>query len=212
MIQDYLLETASYQQIKSFTRSEMTRAGLSRSCLDHCYSDVPEKLSTPVIVSAGDSDHLAVIITKYAKAPICKPQTTRKRNFKNFCIESFLTDVYNSDINQRVTERDNMEEAAKVFERKFSEILDFHAPMKTYQMRKHYLPHISEETKLLIKERKTLHEEAVRTGNTILLKEFKNKSKEVKKAIKDDLKEYHDGQMGDDSSISKAWKTAKDIL
>ena len=85
-----------------------------------------------------------------------------------------------------------MEEAAKVFERKFSEILDFHAPMKTYQMRKHYLPHISEETKLLIKERKTLHEEAVRTGNTILLKEFKNKSREVKKAIKDDLKEYHD--------------------
>ena len=153
-----MLETSSFQQVKEVTRIEVCRSGVSRSCIDHCTSNVPEKVSKPLVESAGDSDHLAVIVTKFTKAPVSRPQTVRKRSYKDFCIGSFLTDFLNSGINQLVTAKDNVDEAAEVFQEKFCEILDFHAPIKTFQMRKHYLPQLSEETKLLIAERKALQE------------------------------------------------------
>ena len=168
-----------------------------RSCIDHCYTDVPEKLSEPIVESAGESDHLAIVVTKYTKAPVSKPQTVRKRHYKNFCIESFLTDINNSDINKSVTSKDNIEDAAQEFEEKFSEILNFHAPMKTFQMRKNYSPHISTETKFLIDERKALQEEAVKSGNQTLLNEFKLKAKEVKKSAKIDYINHNEKNMSD---------------
>ena len=164
MIQDYLLETSSFQKVKQFTRSETSMHGISRSCLDHCYSDVPEKLSEAIVVSAGNSDHLALIVRKYSKALVSEPQTIRKRNYKTFCIESFLT-----DINESVTSKRDLEEAAVEFEERFSSILELHAPMETYQMRKNYLPTLSQETKILMAERQALQEEAVKLANPILL-------------------------------------------
>ena len=212
VIQNFLLETSSFQQVREFTRSEVACNGLVRSCIDHCYSDVPEKLSSPIVESAGDSDHLAVIVTKYAKAPNSKPQTVRKRSYKNFNVGSFLTDIYNSRINESVLEQDDIEEAAKVFEEMFSKILDAHAPIRTFQMRKNYLAEISAETKLLMAERNALKEEATATGNLILLQEHKLKSKEVKKAVEKDKKEYYENNFNEYVSVKTAWKTARNLL
>ena len=211
-IQDFLMEKASFQLVKKYTRSEISKDGLSRSCLDHCYSDVPEKLSGPIIEPAGTSDHLAVIVTKYTKAPVIKPQTVRKRTYRNFCIGSFLTDINNSDINREVAAEESIEEAAKVFQEKFSEILNHHAPMKTFQMRKNYLPQLSSETKLLMAERSALQDEATITGSSTLLKEFKYKAREVKKSVKKDKKEHLEKNMGEDVSVNHLWKTARDFL
>ena len=44
--QDFLLETSSFQQVREYTRSEFSCNGLARSCIDHCYTDVPEKHSS----------------------------------------------------------------------------------------------------------------------------------------------------------------------
>ena len=191
-IQTFLLEISSFQQINQFTRSEMSRNGISRSCLDHCYTDVPEKLSQVSVESIGDSDHLGIIVTKLSKYVVPKPQTLRKRIYKHFDIHSFLTDIYESDINLSVTAELDLENAAKLFGRKFSDILELHAPMKTLFVRKNYRPDISIETKFLIKEKHILQKEALRTGNIVLLEEFKNKCKEVKKAIKYDKKQFED--------------------
>ena len=212
IIHDFLLETSSSQQVSKYTRSEKGCSGIVRSCIDHCYTDVPEKLSNLLVVSSGDSDHLAVIVTKFAKTPITKPQTVKKRSYKYFCAGSFLTDILNSGINEKVTTLKDMEEAAKVFEEQFSDILDFHAPVKTFQMRKNYLTQISQETKLLIAERKTLQEEAISTGNPVLQQDFKIKCKEVKKAVKKDEKEYLEKDFNENASIETAWRTARNMM
>ena len=127
-------------------------------------------------------------------------------------METFLTEVFTSGINEKVLAHDNIEEAATEFKEQFSTILDAHAPIKTFQMRKNYLPQLSAETKLLMAERGALHEEATTTGNPLLLKEFKLKVKEVKKAIKKDKKDYNENNFSDDVSIQTAWKTARDFL
>ena len=191
LVQDYLLETSSFQLVRENTRSGSGTGGeVSLACLDHCYSDVPEKISDVKTVAAGNSDHLAVIIKKSVRFPVSKPQTVRKRNYKNFDIKAFLCDVNNSDMNVNVPQAENLDEAADIFEKTFKSILDAHAPLKTFQMRKNYSPFITQETKDLIAERRTLQEEATRTGNLVLLKEFRNKCKEVKKAIEEDEKKF----------------------
>ena len=212
LITDHLLETSSSQLVRKFTRSETYRNTVQRSCLDHCYCDSPDKISVPLVVSAGDSDHLAVVVKKFTKAPVTRPQTVRKRNYKYFSVGDFLVDVYNSDINSTVTAKDDLEEAAKVFQYTFSSVLDCHAPMKTYQLRKNYSPCLSLETKQIKAERDALKEEATLTGNQILLKEHKIKVKEFKKAAKKDKKEHYEKNSSDEVTVSKAWRTARDIL
>ena len=75
VVQTFLLETGSSQLVRGFTRSEIFRGGaVSRSCIDHCYSNVSVKVSTPEVTAVGTSDHLGIFITKYTRAPILKLQ------------------------------------------------------------------------------------------------------------------------------------------
>ena len=71
LVQDYLLETSSFQLVTETTRSGAVAGGeVSMACLDHCYSDDPEKISEVKVVAAGNSDHLAVIIKELARYPV----------------------------------------------------------------------------------------------------------------------------------------------
>ena len=190
-VQSFLIDTASTQVIKQYTRSEIIQGGeVSRSCIDHCYTNVAEKLSKPEVIAVGESDHLGIVVTKYARVPVLKPRTITKRSYKNFSIEAFLTEVLNSSINKDVTSCNTIDEAAEVFEKSFKQILDHHAPIKTFQMRKHYSPYVSDRTKLLMMERNSLKEEAVTHGDKHAEKESKKIGKQIKKALADDEKQY----------------------
>ena len=69
-VNEYLLETSSYQMIKEPTRVETTAGGgISATCIDHCNTNVPEKIK-----SAGNSDHIGRVIKKFAKFPVSKKQ------------------------------------------------------------------------------------------------------------------------------------------
>ena len=103
-----------------------------------------------------------------------------KRSYKHFNIEGFLTDVLNSNINEKIPAINNLEEAAEEFESCFKGIIDKHAPIKTFQMYKHYLPYLSEQTKALIKERKEMKELSVKYG----CNETERKAKKIGKDIK----------------------------
>lgn len=51
-------------QDENFQDKDLTEIGpggmVSRSCIDHCYTNVPEKVSTPEVISVGTSDHLGL--------------------------------------------------------------------------------------------------------------------------------------------------------
>ena len=116
-----------------------TRIGNSKdasSCLDHCYTEVPQKIIAAKVVGVGNSDHLGLVIKKLAKFPVSRPQMVSRRCYKNFDIRSFLTEVYTGNIHQGVSESNDIDEAAEFFENSFRSILDKHAPMKTIQIRK----------------------------------------------------------------------------
>ena len=212
MIQDFLLEQASQQVVTSFTRVEKVGAIVQKSIIDHCYTDAVEKISGPYAEPVGDSDHMGIRVFKYGRIPMIKPCTIKKRCFKNFSVEAFLLDIYNSGINENVTSCDSIEEASLTFENQFGAILNYHAPLRTIQMRKNYCPFLTEETKLLIEERNILHSEAAKTGDIVLLEEFKAKSKLVKKMVLCNKLTYARTNLAEKSSSKHAWATAKNIL
>jgi hypothetical protein len=83
-----------------------------------------------------------------------------------------------------VTSHDTIEGASESFRNEFQAILDFHAPVKTIQLRNKYCPYLSEETKLMIAERNVLHTEAVQRSDLVLIQEYKQKAKELKEMQK----------------------------
>ena len=92
-----------------------TGEGVSATCIDHCYTNVPEKIKSIQVVGAVNSDHLGVVIKKFTKFTVSKPQSVKKRNYKEFDIGNFLTDIYNSDINTIVTGASTIDTAAEAF-------------------------------------------------------------------------------------------------
>ena len=137
VVQMFLLETESTQLVKNFTRSEFVQGGvLSRSLIDHCYSNAADKVSTPEVIAVGNSDHLGVVLTKYTRAPKPKPKVVMKRSYKHFKTEDFLNDINSCDINADVTCENSLEHAATKFEVSFRAVLDRHAPIRVFQMRK----------------------------------------------------------------------------
>ena len=137
LVQMFLLETDSTQLVKNFTRSEFVQGGvLSRSCIDHCYSNASGKVSTPEVIVVGNSDHLGVVLTKYTRAPKPKPKVVMKRSYKHFKTEDFLNDINSRDINVDVTCESSLEQAATKFKASFKAVLDRHAPIRVFQMRK----------------------------------------------------------------------------
>ena len=212
IVHDFLLEESFFQLVKDYTRSEFFRGNIvSRSCIDHVYSNTPLKCDSPRVDTAGDSDHMAVTMTKFSRETKLKPQTVRKRNYKNFNLGAFLTDVWDSGMNEKVTRINDMEEAAVEFQNTFKAILDKHAPVKTFQIRKHYLPYLSDETKLLMEERDVLKQEATYYQDSVLLSEYKKKRNAVKESVEADRKKYLTTEFENEDSAN-VWKAAYKIL
>ena len=66
-----------------------------------------------------------------------------------------------------VINSNDIDEAATLFEQKFNSALDKHAPIRTFQQHKHYLPFLSDNTKSLMKRRDELKKSA--TTNNYLM-------------------------------------------
>ena len=83
LVQEFLLETSGSQIVDKYTRSEVVRGGnISHTCIDHCYTNIPDKVSIPEVHSVGDSDHKGVVVTKYSRQIIDRPKTLLKRSNK----------------------------------------------------------------------------------------------------------------------------------
>ena len=153
-----------------------------------------------------------MFIKKFTKAPRIKPKIIQKRSYKFFNVENFLNDVLSSNVNGAITACDDLEEAAKMFQSIFGEIVDKHAPVKKFQVRKNYLPFLSEETKLLMKDKQALKEASMMSGDKVLMSEAKRLGKEIKKNIKKDEKMYYNTKFNENVDIKTAWSTANEIL
>ena len=67
LVNDFMLEENCTQIVNTHTRSELVNGIVQRACLDHIMTNVPSKCTTPLVVTEGNSDHMAVFVTKYTE-------------------------------------------------------------------------------------------------------------------------------------------------
>ena len=70
---------------------------------------------------------------------------------ENFIKEAFVADIARIDFNKILQETD-IDVATQSFTNKFNAILDSHAPVKTFKNRKHYVPYITDDIKVLMSQ------------------------------------------------------------
>ena len=138
--------------------------GQQDSCLDHIYTNTPDKLSKPEVKLMGSSDHKLVQVTRFSRSFKQNIRYCRKRSYKNFSEVDFLREVENISW-WEVYASEDVDIAADIFTRKLTDILDRMAPVKKFQIRTKYAAWVSDLTKENLKVRDRAKEKAVQSGS-----------------------------------------------
>ena len=192
------------------------------SCLDHIYCNAEFKCSSPRIIACGVSDHDLISYTRYSKEPPTPSRTIRKRSYKTFKTEEFITDMKTVDWTEVYASND-LEEAVDIFTRKFRHVLNCHAPWIIFQHRKRFSPWLTDETKELMTQRdkwkKIAKDLAINSPGCASeeqkeawqqFKHYRNKVNNKKKHDEKDFKRKKLEEVRD--SPEKTWKCTKNFM
>ena len=182
------------------------------SGLDHIYTNKPSKVSTPIVETNGSSDHRLVKITRFTKSEIRTPKFVSKRSFKDFKPEEFLNDLKQEKWID-VYLCDDANAAAGLLTEKITKVLNKHAPVKTFQVRKNYVPWLTEELKNLMKKRDQALELSIRSKKQEDRLLYKNLRNSVTNQIKKEKKNWQQQKLEKASNNPPAlWNNVKTLL
>ena len=185
-----------------------TRQGRSGQCdsgLDHLWTNNPAKMSQ-IYTKYNGSDHKVIMGVRFAKMVKTNVRYVRKRSFKNFEETVFLQKIRSLswwDLYQAT----DVNKAVDIFTKKVSHVLDQVAPVKTFQTSSKYCPWLTQETKVLIKERNKVQENLSKNKNHENSKKFRKLRNEVTKALRNDKLAWQRQKLETCSNDSgKLWK------
>ena len=186
--------------------------GQTDSGLDHLYSNRPEKLRSVTAEFMGGSDHRIIKAVRSTKSLTQCARYVRKRCYKQFNEEEFCNrvklipwfELYMSD---------NVEQAVNLLTNNLKLILDEMAPVKTIQMRTHYAPWLSKETKQLLQERNNAHKTASESGyqdDWRMFRCLRNRANSIMKQEKKTWEQHRLSHLENNSAT--LWKSIKTWL
>ena len=114
------------QCVKAPTRSW---SGQQDSCLDHIYTNTPNKISQPEVKTRGSSDHKLILVTRFSRSFKESIRYCKKRSYKIFDEQKFLEEVEKISWWEVYATQD-VDEAVDIFTNKLTNILDKMAPVK----------------------------------------------------------------------------------
>ena len=185
--------------------------GQQNSCLDHLYTNQPDKLSE-VSVHAHGSDHKLLSVVRYAKSIKRNVRYIRKRCFKGFDTAGFKAaikaikwyEVYClTDVNV----------AVHVLTDKVTTVLDRFAPIRTLQVMTNYAPWLSNTTKETMKLRDMAQESAASTKDPQLWGQFKSLRNKATSQQRKDKRTWETAQLDHLGNTSAGlWRNLKGWL
>ena len=194
------------QHVKTATHSW---PGQVDSCLDHLYTNRPDKISNVEAHVNGGSDHRVLYTVRYTKSMKKSTRYVKKRCFKNFDEEGFKQevkqlkwfDVYSTtDVN----------EAVQLMTAKLTSVLDRYAPVQTIQVRTKYAPWISLEVKAKMAERDRAQQVAAATQNQDDWRRYKNLRNNVTSLVKGAKKAWETQQLDSlSNNATDLWRNVK---
>ena len=211
-VHSFLLGESCVQLVDDFTRTRLVGDILQRSALDHIIVNCPDRVNQPIIYSMGRSDHCCISVIKYTQDLRTTPKTVMKRVYKNFNEQSFLTDISNNELWDPVIACDSCDNT-ELFCKQFKWIQDKHAPVKTIQNRKHYVPYITPEIKELMGKRDILRKRAKEENNPQLYNQYKNIRNTVTEKLRHAESDYYQNKFRHESNSTGAlWQNVYQVL
>ena len=187
--------------------------GKATRALDHIYTTHPEKVSDAEVLWTGMSDHALIRVKRYTKKLTKVPRYVRKRVFKSFDKEQYKELVARMPELEQILDQECPDRAAELLTQGLTRVLDRLAPLKTIQTRKDYAPHLSQETKKLMKERKEAQSIAARTGNQDHLREARHLRNRVVDSRRKDRRRWEQEKLSSEGrSPAEVWKGVKGVL
>ena len=152
-----MIETEGFfQLVEGHTRAWKNQ---DDSCLDHIWSKNPEKILQIRNVVRASSDHNVVEVSIRVRGKVGESQEVLKRKRKKFDDQRFKDSVARIEWKE-MYDKDDLDEAYEVFEKKVQQCIEDEAPMKVVQPRKNYKDWMDDETREMINERDTAREKA----------------------------------------------------
>ena len=138
--------------------------GQEPSGLDHWYTNRSSKVSPIQVINQGASDHRFIFARRFSKSVIDKPRIIKKRSYKNFQPQEFLTAIQSISW-WEVFSCEDVEKATEVFTNNVTKVLDAMAPVRSFQVRKRYAPWLSPQLKSEIENRDRAQQTAQETNS-----------------------------------------------
>ena len=185
--------------------------GQQDSCLDHLYTNQPDKLSE-VTLHAHGSDHKLLHVVRYAESIKKNVRYIRKRCFKGFDTTGFKAAVKEIKWYEVYCLTD-VNVAVHVLTEKLTAVLDRFAPVRTLQVRTNYAPWLSNTTKETMKLRDIAQESAASSQDPHLWEEFRILRNRATGLQRKDKKSWETGQLDHLGNTSaKLWRNLKGWL
>ena len=162
---------------------------VSKSLIDLCITNSPEKVSNFGVVHVGISDHSLVFMTRKANYDRNGSRTIEMRQFKNFQKEKFLNDLEQMPW-RNVSSHSDPNDMWQEWKILFVSCMDKHAPLESKRIRNKRSPWITGELLLRMRRRDVLKKKAISTNDHAMWQQFKRARNQVNNATKLAKKRY----------------------
>ena len=127
----------------------------SSTLIDLILTSNPENVKAHGVVDTpGVSDHCLIFCAYSIKKPKFKPKMLTRRDFRNFDPEKFKFDMSMAPWgNIEAVDDDDVDNKVTIFENIHKEIIDKHAPLRTFRVTRPATPWLTEEIKDLMDQR-----------------------------------------------------------
>ena len=181
-----ILPRGVVQLVRGITRSWPGRAD---STLDLVFTNCPEKMSETRALVRGYSDHRLILATRFTKNICERARYTRKRTYKNFDESLFIQKIRDLSMLDVYLCQDSSE-AAKLFSRKLTSVLDTMAPVRNIQSRTNYAPWLTGDVKVQMDARDAAQKKAIDSKTVTDWEEYKKLRNKVNGQIKLEKSEW----------------------
>ena len=184
---------------------------VSKTLIDLCITNSPEKVTNSGVIHLGISDHSLVFLTRKTHYHRNGPRVIETRQFKHFNRGKFL-----SDLNQlpwaNVDLYSDPNDMWREWKEMFLGCVDKHAPLKLKRIRKKRSPWITRELLCKIRKRDFLKKKAISSNNSATWDQFKRARNQANNAIKLAKKRYvSDNLKANKGNSRKTWKVINEL-
>ena len=201
----------NYQLTQLITDSTRVSSN-SNSLIDVFITNSSESIISSGVYPLSVSDHDLIYAIRKIGLPKGKPRYIECRNFKNFHEKQFTSSLKSTKW-PLINEFDDINKACDEWKSMFLEVIDKHAPCRSFRVRNKPCPWINAEIKQKMFNRDSLKKKAMLTNNPETWLAYRRQRNIVSSEIKKVKKQYFQSEININRGNSKeTWKILNDAM